>query len=293
MAYIRTIPPEEAEGTLKEIYDKELSSQGFIANGTVTFSLHPDVFLAWQNLLKAIHSKMRLRRFELVTLATASALHCTYCLLAHGAVLRQQVFDADQLEAIVKDYHNAGLSPQEVALMEFAEKVALHAHAVQKEDIDTLRAHGLSDEEILDVTFTASARIFLSKILDAMGTEADMKYLDLEPNVRKAMQKGRPFAEEEICPVCFGTHIVKKIRTEDGREEYYCEACAKGGLLKPKNKYSEAQKLLILEHYERYSPEAIHQTFGVRPATLARWEKAKKKHSKKVNASLPKRSDAR
>ena len=29
-------------------------------------------------------------------------------------------------------------------------------------------------------------------------------------------------------------------------------------MLKPKNKYSEAQKLQILEHYERYSPDG-HQ----------------------------------
>lgn len=107
-----------------------------------------------------------------------------------------------------------------------------------------------------------------------------MQYLELEPNVRKAMQKGRPFAEEEICPYCFGTHITKKIRTKDGREEYFCEPCQMGGVLKPKNKYSEAEKMQILEHYERYSPKSIHEIFGVSPATLARWEKAKGKRKR-------------
>jgi transposase-like protein len=198
-------------------------------------------------------------------------------------VLRRQIFNAEQLEAIVRDYHNAGLEPQEVAIMEFAEKLTLHAHAVQNGDLETLRGFGLADEEILDIILAASARNFWSKVMDATGTEADMRYLDLEPNIRKAMQKGRPFAEGQVCPICFGSHIVKRIRTTDGREEYYCPACAKGGVLKPRSKYSEAQKLKILEHYERYSPEGIRKTFGVSQATLARWKKARSKSTRRKN----------
>jgi hypothetical protein len=78
MAFIRTIPPEEAGEKLNEIYQGEIQEKGYIANGTKTLSLRPDVFEAWQNLLKTIRSKMRLRRYELVTIAAASALHCTY-----------------------------------------------------------------------------------------------------------------------------------------------------------------------------------------------------------------------
>jgi hypothetical protein len=78
MAFIRTIPPKEAEGKLKEIYEGEIKSLGYVANGTLTLSLRPEVFAAWENLLKTIRSKMRLRRYELVTLVTAGALHCTY-----------------------------------------------------------------------------------------------------------------------------------------------------------------------------------------------------------------------
>lgn len=162
-------------------------------------------------------------------------------------------------------------------MMEFVEKVTLHAHAIRQEDVDKLHEHGLTDEEILDITLAASARNFWSKTMDALGTEGDLKYLDLESNLRKVMQKGRPFAENEICPHCFGTHIVKKIRMQDGREEYYCPNCNVGGLIKPKNKYSDALKSQILEHFERYSPEGIRNVFGVSPATLARWEKAKSK----------------
>jgi len=195
-------------------------------------------------------------------------------------VLRKNGFEPEQLEAVINDYHNAGLTPQEVAVMEFAQKITLHAHTIRLEDVQRLREVGLSDEEILDVALAAAMRNFFSKITDALGVEPDTGYLELEPNLRKAMQKGRPFAESEICPHCYGTHIIKKIRTEDGREEYFCPHCNMGGLVKPKNRYSEAQKLQVLEHYERYNPEGIQKAFGVSPATLARWEKAKRKRKK-------------
>lgn len=78
MSFIRTIPPEEAEGKVKEMYDLDLKDLGYVANGTKAMSLRPDAYLAWEALRKTVRSKMRLRRYELVTLASASALHCTY-----------------------------------------------------------------------------------------------------------------------------------------------------------------------------------------------------------------------
>lgn len=195
-------------------------------------------------------------------------------------MLRKNGIDAEQLEAIIKDYHHAGLTPQEVGVMEFAEKLTLHAYTIQSKDVQKLRDLGLSDEEILDVAMASAMRNFYSKITDTLGVEPDDEYLALEPNVRKSMQKGRPFAVTEICPHCFGTHIVKKIRTEDGHEEYFYPYCNMGGLVKPKNRYSEAQKLQVLEHCERYNPKEIQRAFGVNPATLARWEKEKRKRSK-------------
>jgi len=72
-------------------------------------------------------------------------------MLAHGAVLRKNFFNADELIAIVKDFHNAGLSDEEVAIMEFAQKISTEAKEVSEEDMGKLRSYGLSDEEILDV----------------------------------------------------------------------------------------------------------------------------------------------
>jgi alkylhydroperoxidase family enzyme len=114
-------------------------------------------------------------------------------MLAHGAVLRSKFFPPEQVEAMARDYRSAGLEPVDVAVMAFAEKIALHAYKVTPDDIAALRRHGLSDTDVLDVALTAAARCFFSKLLDAIGAEPDAEYLDLEDSLRRTLTVGRPF----------------------------------------------------------------------------------------------------
>ena len=78
MSYIHQIPYEQADGRLREIYDADLKTLGYIQNTDLVFSLRPEVNDAWTALIKTIRSHMRLRRYELVTLASAKTLGCRY-----------------------------------------------------------------------------------------------------------------------------------------------------------------------------------------------------------------------
>jgi uncharacterized peroxidase-related enzyme len=195
MAYIQTIPQAEATGLLKEVYDQVIEDSGVVDNGVRAFSLRPAAHAAWQQLRDTIRSNMDSRRYELVTLAAAASLQCSYCTLAHGAILASEFFSPEQVELMTHDYRNAGLEPADVAMMAYAEKIGRHAYKVTPEDIDGLRAHGFSDADILDIALTAAARSFLSKVLDAVGTEPDGWFMDLQPELRQALTVGRPFGE--------------------------------------------------------------------------------------------------
>ena len=100
---------------------------------------------------------------------------------------------AEELEAIFKDFRNAGLPSEEVAIMSFAQKVVIQAHQVNEQDFEELRKQGLSDEEILDVIHASAARSFFSKTLDALGAVPDEIYSELEPNLVQLFSLGRPF----------------------------------------------------------------------------------------------------
>ena len=110
-------------------------------------------------------------------------------------MLRKNFFDTEELAAIVKDYHAAKLAPAEIAMMDYAHKLTLHAHEITRADVDGLRAHGFSDAEILDIALAAAARNFFSKVLDAVGAEPDDEFLQMEPALREALTVGRPFGE--------------------------------------------------------------------------------------------------
>lgn len=114
-------------------------------------------------------------------------------MLAHGAVLRKNIFSAEQVIAIVKDFRNAGLEPAEVAMLAFTQKAVLAPHAITPQDVQDLRDHGFSDVEILDITLAATVRSFFAKLLDALGAEPDAAYLELEEELRQALTGHRPF----------------------------------------------------------------------------------------------------
>ena len=114
-------------------------------------------------------------------------------MLAHGALLRKNFFSAEQIAVIVKDFRNAGLPPEEVAVMSFAQKITSQANQVNEKDYDELREYGLSDEEILDIVLASAARNFFSKTLDGLGASPDELYLELEPELRQVLTLGRLF----------------------------------------------------------------------------------------------------
>jgi alkylhydroperoxidase family enzyme len=114
--------------------------------------------------------------------------------MAHGAVLRKNFFTEEELTAIVEDFTQAGLPEEEVAVMSLAQKVVRSAHKVSIEDINSLRAHGLKDEEIFDVILAAAARCFFGHSLDAAGLEPDEAYLNnLDGELHKVLAVGRPW----------------------------------------------------------------------------------------------------
>ena len=78
MAFIRTIPPDDAAGALRELYDAEIASGGAVGNHTRALSLRPDVIAAWRAVSKTIRGHLDPRRYELITTVVAARLRCSY-----------------------------------------------------------------------------------------------------------------------------------------------------------------------------------------------------------------------
>ncbi|HEX6788804.1 MAG TPA: hypothetical protein VF091_06130 [Gaiellaceae bacterium] len=170
-----------------ELYESERERVGYVPNYVRAFSHRPDVYRAWRGLVGAIQGASDPRRYELATLAAAKRLRSSYCSLAHGKMLADRFYSAEQVLELP-----GGLDETDAAIMAFAERVADDASTITQADVDGLRAVGLSDAEITDVVLAAALRSFFAKTLDGLGALPDALYAELEPELRDELTVGRP-----------------------------------------------------------------------------------------------------
>ncbi len=77
------------------------------------------------------------------------------------------------VDAVVLDYRNAPISPAELSLLEFAEKLTREPASCMEQDLQLLRQVGWSDRGILDATLVISYFAFVNRIADGLGVELE------------------------------------------------------------------------------------------------------------------------
>jgi uncharacterized peroxidase-related enzyme len=191
MAFIRTIPANEADGDVREMYARQQERWGYVPNYAKLFSHRPGLMKYWGAMQEEIRRQLDPRRYELVTLAVASTLRSSACSLVHGTELAGY-YSETEIKAIVRGGTLSELSAADQAMIIFARKIAVDAASVTAGDIARLQSHGFSDTEIFDIVSVAAARAFFTKMLDGLGSEADSVFLKVNDTLRKALVVGRP-----------------------------------------------------------------------------------------------------
>ena len=97
---------------------------------------------------------------------------------SHENDLRAEVDSEAMARAIQRDYHSAGLTDQEVVLLDYAVKLTQLPSSITKEDIEHLRQHGYSDEDIVDAVHCISYFNSINRVLDGLGVDPEpfMRY---------------------------------------------------------------------------------------------------------------------
>ncbi len=191
--FIDTVSKNEASGLVREIYDEDEARWGYLPTFTQLFSHHPEAYKAWLGLITAIRGQMDLRRCELVTVAAARAMKSTACTVAHTKMLRDRFYETEQVIQIATDHRHAGLADVDVAIMDFAERVAETPSEIRREEVEHLKSLGLSNRDILDIVLSVAPRAFFSTIVDALDSPAEEELVvNLEPELLELLIVGRP-----------------------------------------------------------------------------------------------------
>jgi len=132
---------------------------GLVPNVLRAYTGNPDKFRAfsqfYNQLMLAPSGLSRLER-ELIAVTVSCANHCYYCLVAHGQAIREYSGDPELGEMIAFNYRVAPLDDRQRAMLDYAWKLTLHPMDVSERDRAALRAVGLDDQDIFDITDVAS-----------------------------------------------------------------------------------------------------------------------------------------
>jgi uncharacterized peroxidase-related enzyme len=93
---------------------------------------------------------------EMIAVVVSALNHCHYCLVAHGAAVRQLSGDPAFGEQIATNWRAAALTDKQVAMLEFVEKLTEQPAKIVDADRQGLRDAGFSDRDIWDIASTAA-----------------------------------------------------------------------------------------------------------------------------------------
>ncbi|GAB2751210.1 hypothetical protein GCM10027174_27440 [Salinifilum aidingensis] len=102
-------------------------------------------------MLEGTTSNLSRAERELVVVATSGANHCTYCVVAHGAILRVRAKDAEIADRVATNPYGVSLNSRERAIVDLALLIATRSATLTDADLDTARTAGLTDDEIWDI----------------------------------------------------------------------------------------------------------------------------------------------
>ena len=191
MSFIETTPSSQAQGEVRELYERQQGAFGFVPNYAKVYCHRPKVMRAWANLQSAIKKTISRKHYELATLSAARALNSSYCSIAHANTLKKHFYSTDELKAIIKGQNNSPLSDGEKALMSLAEKVAVDSSTIVQADIDELKKCGFSDGDVFDVVAAAAARCFFAKLADGLGALPDAPFKEMGEGLMEDLLVGR------------------------------------------------------------------------------------------------------
>jgi alkylhydroperoxidase family enzyme len=165
MPLLKTVPPEEAEGKLLELYDMAEQFFGTVPNNVKMFGVSPAML---ENQVQFAvysmnHPTLSAPFFAMIRLLVSHAAGSPYCAHMNAGLLMQQGFTSEQIEA----------AKAEAGQVLFVLKATKAPKSTEAKDVDDLRAMGWTDRDIFDAVAHGARAVATNIIFDAFKLEND------------------------------------------------------------------------------------------------------------------------
>ena len=164
---------------LRGLFAKARERIGFVPNVLRVWSFRPERLRPWFSHFRSLHEPtpgLGAAERELVAVVVSQTNGCLYCLVAHGAALREALGDPVRGDRATLDWRRADLDERQTAVAAYAEKLTRSPREVGDADLAALRAVGLTDEEVWDVVELTAMYNLTNRVAMATGMLPNPEY---------------------------------------------------------------------------------------------------------------------
>jgi uncharacterized peroxidase-related enzyme len=109
---------------------------------------------------------------ELGAVAASRVNGCAYCASVHALRFTQLTKEPEVMKRIQRDGANAALDPRRAAILDYAAKLTRDPASIGSADAAPLRAQGLTDLDILDLTHAVAMFAWANRLMQTLGEPA-------------------------------------------------------------------------------------------------------------------------
>ncbi len=160
-------------------FDKCKEKLGMVPNVLKAYSHNPEqlsVFSRFYNELMFGESGLSPLEREMIAVTVSSINHCFYCLVAHGAAVRDYSEDPALGELLAMNYRAADLSDRHLAMLTFAAKMTETPDRIVESDRQGLREAGFSDRDIWDIANICGFYNMTNRVASAVDMQPNPEY---------------------------------------------------------------------------------------------------------------------
>ena len=170
---------EELDDDLRSYFTVCQDKLGMVPNVLQSYAVVPERLRAFITMYNELMlSEMGLSRLEREMIATvvSSENKCFYCVVAHGAGVRELSEDPALGELMAINYRAADISQRQRAMLDFSVKMTRAPAEVEEADRETLRSHGFQERDILDIANIAAFFNMTNRVSTALDRMPNPEY---------------------------------------------------------------------------------------------------------------------
>jgi uncharacterized peroxidase-related enzyme len=173
------LPQAPLSAEMAAYFAKCQEKLGFVPNVLKAYAFDMGkltAFVAMYNDLMLAPSGLSKLEREMIAVAVSAQNRCYYCLVAHGAAVRQLSGDPPLGELMAMNFRAARLSKRERAMLDFAVKLTAEPWRVEDADRAALRQAGFSDRDIWDIGAVAAFFNMTNRVASATDMRPNSVY---------------------------------------------------------------------------------------------------------------------